>query len=158
METFKSTMVDLHKEKRLDHLKPILVQRGLIQKGFTSYFDAQIKKEELLSTLSTAPRMAKPVEQSDDGSNTLIPDPYFASVVNDEGQVQIENTTYMVTEFGTFITPSSNTGELEVFVTNLRTLNTYDQPLTALDNETYVQENLYQVDPEIYRYNSQIDV
>lgn len=49
----------------------------------------------------------------------LVPDPYFASVLNPEGEVEVDNTLYKVTEYGTFLIANEDKAELEGLVTNL---------------------------------------
>lgn len=51
--------------------------------------------------------------------DSLVEDPYFASVLNPEGEVQVDSNLYKVTEYGTFVLPPADKAEVDSLVANL---------------------------------------
>ena len=85
-------------------------------------------------------------------SDQLVPDTNFATILNDDLQVQVGQLIYMVTPDGTFSAEASNRAALEAMV-NDRTLSPDDAPIGTL-----LTEDFYDMGGGITRYDTFADV
>ena len=93
------------------------------------------------------------VEMSTDEvvSDQLVPDSNFATLLNDDLQIQVGQQIYMVTPDGTFSAEASNQAALQAMIDD-RTLNPDDAPIgTLIGDDTYDMGN------EIVRYDTFAD-
>lgn len=51
--------------------------------------------------------------------DSLVADPYFASVLSPDGEVEVDNTIYKVTEHGTFLVASEDKAELDQLIVDI---------------------------------------
>jgi hypothetical protein len=102
----------------------------------------------------------------------LVPDQIFASILNENGELQVDSTIYKVTKYGTFMIASSKLNKLNLLINswnskstntllqNSNTLNkvvnSYSNPsnFSPFDNMNEVSEHLYLFDSDIYLYDS----
>ncbi|WP_333820243.1 hypothetical protein [Ohtaekwangia sp.] len=88
-------------------------------------------------------------------ADTLIDDPNFESVLNENHEVQVEGTLYKITPYGTYIcTPEKRDRVNEILATLL--LNNFElTPINrTIPGEQKQSENMYFVEPGIYRLDS----
>ena len=85
-------------------------------------------------------------------SDQLVPDTNFATILNDDLQVQVGQQIYMVTPDGTFSAEASNLAALEAMV-NDRTLSPDDAPIGTL-----LTDDFYDMGGGITRYDTFADV
>ncbi len=85
-------------------------------------------------------------------SDQLVPDTNFATILNDDLQVQVGQQIYMVTPDGTFSAEASNRAALEAMV-NDRSLSLDDAPIGTL-----LTDDFYDMGGGITRYDTFADV
>jgi hypothetical protein len=115
---------------------------------------------------SDQPNPDDPQEPQDPG-NVDIPDPYIESVLNNQNEVQIENTIYKITEYGVFICMPAKLERVYAIIDSLDGLEAPpDARASARDvenpgpgeneeliaNEEYVTDELSYVQSGIYRF------
>ncbi len=64
-------------------------------------------------------RMGEDLDEDD----YLVPDPYLASVLNEDREIEIGNTVYKITEFGTYVYEPSQEAIVDALVESLRSAN-----------------------------------
>jgi hypothetical protein len=82
--------------------------------------------------------------------DSLVTDPYFASVLSPAGEVEVENTLYRITDHGTFLVASEDEAELDTFLTAL------DMGLDLGTNLLLQEEDLFRLPfhPKIFFIDS----
>ncbi|MEA3317212.1 MAG: hypothetical protein U9R54_04585 [Bacteroidota bacterium] len=81
--------------------------------------------------------------------DTLVLDPYFAALLNDEREIEVNGVLYKITEHGTFITAPSRLDELNVIIDDYTSNNKSIKTLKP------IEENMYEIENGIYVYDSQ---
>lgn len=100
----------------------------------------------------------------------LVPDPIFASILNEKGEIQVDSTIYKVTKFGTFMIPSNKLEKLNAIIslwnskssTTQNTVQSTKGATTTLTgfspyedtNLTLLDDGFYFIEPNIYLYDS----
>ncbi|KRT17800.1 hypothetical protein ASU31_00430 [Pedobacter ginsenosidimutans] len=80
----------------------------------------------------------------------LVPDPYFASVLNPNGEVQVENNLYKVSEYGTFVSNPNNLSQIDMVIDEMS-----DGSFNPATDLIEAGENLYQIrNKQIFVYDT----
>ena len=77
----------------------------------------------------------------------LVPDPYFASVLNSDMEVMVEDDIYKVTPYGTFVVDQQHYNQLQEMLDNTLYDGTIDPNESFYSNQ--IGDRLYQVAPGI---------
>lgn len=103
---------------------------------------------------------------NDGSTDVLVPDPYFASVLNENHEVQIENTIYKITEYGTFMCRSDKLSRVYALIEKLDSTSDIGgaardggpiddpQPEDPPVDPPYTNPDVSLVEPGIYRYRN----
>ncbi|MFO7969951.1 MAG: hypothetical protein R6U15_07590 [Candidatus Izemoplasmatales bacterium] len=81
--------------------------------------------------------------------DTLVPDPFFAALLNDEREIAVNNVLYKITEFGTFITAPQRLDELNEVIDN------FHSGAKSTKQMELIEEDMYEIENGIYLYDSQ---
>ena len=81
--------------------------------------------------------------------DTLVPDPFFASVLNEKREIEVNGVLYKITEFGTFITHPERLEELNEVIDNFSSDKKSSKQIKLID------ENMHEIESGIYLYDSQ---
>lgn len=100
----------------------------------------------------------------------LVPDKIFASVLNENAEIQIDNTVYKVTKYGTFMIPTDKLGRVNdlVKIWDSKSSNQSNMSVQSIkgnnyqDTERYspyanadiVYDNFYSIEQNIYLYDT----
>lgn len=99
----------------------------------------------------------------------LVPDPIFASILNENGEIQVENTIYKVTKYGTFMVPSTKIKNLDSLIvlwnskttsnqTNTQSIGTQSinpiREFSPYDDAVMIENSFYSIKPDIYLYDT----
>lgn len=138
---FKSMMDGLH-QVDLENLEKSVRQF----KGNRTFVSSTQARKLLASKASTS---------SDEGEveieepfEDLVPDPYFASVLNDKFEIQVEDAIYKVTRFGTFIFPVDKYDR----VLQIRNVNLYVKGQDLSEHAFYTNR----MDADFYKIEDKI--
>lgn len=101
-----------------------------------------------LSNNSSGVRNAYPGDADGVEEDTLIVDPYFAAVLNEDKEIEVDGFIYKVDEYGTFYGPSEKLEEIDSIISKLD-----NSKVSILPGEK-VADKLYQVSDDIYLYDS----
>lgn len=80
--------------------------------------------------------------------DTLIADPYFAAVLNEDKEIEVDGYVYKIDEYGTFFGPSDKLAEIDTIIKELD-----ESEASALPGEI-VADKLYRISDEVYLYDS----
>lgn len=133
------------KEEALNTIIKIYTVNGN-KEGFTS-LQAYKKDLELVNQKKKenySSRTLDKGELSADSLGSLVPDPAFASVLNDDLEIQVGSNLYKITPNGTFYTA----------INNQEKLNQILKDGYSASNEKEVNENLYAVTDDVFRYDT----
>ncbi len=97
------------------------------------------------NTSSEYSKSSSVVEVEED---TLIADSYFAAVLNENKEIEVDGFVYKVDEYGTFYGPSDKLEEIDAIINELD-----NNEANTLPGEM-VADKLYQVSDDIYLYDS----
>jgi hypothetical protein len=81
--------------------------------------------------------------------DTLVPDPFFASLLNDEREIEVNGVLYKITEYGTFFTAPQRLDELNEII------ESYRSSKKSSKGEELIDDNLYEIKNGLYLYDSQ---
>lgn len=100
----------------------------------------------------------------------LVPDPIFASVLNENGELQVDSTIYKVTKYGTFMIPANKLIKLNSIISlwNSKTIISQNKTSRTQGNNstlsvfspyedlnlTQIEQGFYSIESDIYLYDS----
>lgn len=131
-----------------------ILQRYQAPVGFQSLYNS--KPAQILSNARTEQAATTPAAYN---GQDLVPDQYFASILNDKLEVQVENTLYKITKYGTFMCMPDKLDRVNAIISemdkkesagnNQRTPATENGPVAAANERRPVR----QVEPGIVLMN-----
>lgn len=89
--------------------------------------------------------------------DTLILDPFFGSVINEDKEVEVNGVVYKISRYGTFFGNPLKLNRINELLVSLDSLKDNDSKglsFVEYPEETEVADNLYQVEDGIYRYDT----
>lgn len=164
LKSFNSLIKDAYNHK---------VNSKFLQEKFSKEFSDkfvsfQMKKE---NQYKKSPIKLNSTENNQESPSLeqLVPDPIFASVINENGEIQVDSTIYKVTKYGTFMIPSNKLDELNALISLWNSKTTSSQnhvqnkkvfsvssalEFSPYSEATLVDDGLYSVQPDIYLYDT----
>ena len=80
--------------------------------------------------------------------DTLVQDPFFASLLNENREISVNGVVYKITEQGTFFAPNDKLDRINEIIDNIGSSKKSEQI------GTLVSENLYEVEDGVYLFDS----
>ncbi|WP_069659377.1 hypothetical protein [Arcticibacter eurypsychrophilus] len=147
LQSFNDLMQEGH-----DHSDDISFVQNKISSTVSSRFiSLEMKKNTLTSKIDGFS------VSEENGSNAtiedLVPDPIFASVLNEDGEIQIDSTVYKVTLYGTFMFLSDKLSSVDSLIATFDSKNNNHDysPFTGL---TSVQDRFFKIGDGIFLYDT----
>jgi hypothetical protein len=136
----------------LDELKSMLDTKGQMEFAKNQFvgFDSRTNAKPFLKSARIV--AGDHINDLDLDCPDLIPDTEFAALVNQDGEVQVGESIYKVTTFGTFVIAEGSLDELNTLLDAQSVVNS-DITQNIPDNPLFsnpVSDNLYKVSDNIY--------
>lgn len=132
-ESFNELIGQMHKNE-----KPTLgedIYAKFEQQGFCG-----------LNRISSTTNLKSELELEED---TLIPDPYFSALLNENREIEVNGVLYKINEYGTFFSTPDKLDEINEII------NEFESKTKSTKDATLVGDNLYQVGEGVYMFDSQ---
>ncbi len=144
-EIFKNYMTEL---VETNSNSKIILEKYIGNGQFKSLRD--IRDEKTLTLARTESDSADLIE-----ADTLVNDPHFESILNENHEIQVEGTLYKVTPYGTYICIPEKRDRVNEILASLFLNNFELTPMNrAIPGEQKQSENMYFVEAGIYRLDS----
>lgn len=154
-ETLQAALEEFHKAQNKEEVFDEIIHAYSENKSLTGFTSLQLLKKELDSDNSDKKangslRLSSYNTLNSDSLDALVPDPAFASVLNENLEIQVGRNLYKVTPYGTFYTNIENQEKLVRII----------EKGYSTDNEELISENLYKIESneEIYRYDTYVAI
>lgn len=81
--------------------------------------------------------------------DTLIPDPYFSSLLNENREIEVNGVVYKINEYGTFFGAADRLDEINEIIEN------FNSNTKSAKNATLISDYLYEVGDGLYMFDSE---